>query len=663
MTEPPHPPPLFSGEVSSVPRVPALHWITRNRHFTVPPLLLPVVLMAGLVLAWRRLSEATWIASGVAVAFVWAGAHLKWDRKAEQWYARISALCLAGWLSVAAAAGVSLVLACIAAGVITVWGGFWFWHKRPRARLGDAALITEWDTWWRYHSPGWGLHGSKVTGVLTKAGMETIEVQLWKGRQHHGHVRDIIHLIASGLGGYVKPGQVRVDEHPDDPSKVLLRLKRSDPLRHAQTWHLGLAVQSILEPVAIGFTEAGELILVSLLFNWFVIGESRSGKSNELSNFLGAITGCDDARAWLIDRKGGRAARPWMAAIDWCATTADEIHLMLQAAVAEIKAREQDADTGEEQLVPTPECPALFITVDETYEVTSVAAGEARNVALMSIIASQGQGVAVYLVIVTQHGSLDESVRSEQIRSNLPNRMCFRVAEQRHGAFAIPEYAKLDASKLAQKGAFYMKLGPDTAPAPARGFEFGHPLVREVSRRNGAMPRRPLRLYAADWQETYDQRWSRLPQPFWRDAPQTIDLSPAPARPATTEVPVNGHSPDALAMAQQIEDEIGPGTTIESEFTMPSDAELRTAMERNKARLARALMSAPPEGISPKQLIDATGMSRPWITSQLRALADRGAVLKPADGRYVAAPETDIWAVMQEIVQASARLLEEARSA
>ena len=662
MSEPPHPPPLFTGDIRRVPRVPFFGWVARNRHFTVPPLILPVVLITGLVLAWRRLTEGTMIASAVTVILVWAGAHLKWDRAAERWYARLSVLALAGWLSVAAFTGVTMVLIYVACGLITVWGSFWFWHKRPRVKRGDAALVAEWDMWWRFHCPGWGLHGSRVTGVLTRAGMETIELQLWKGRQHHGQVRDVMHLIASGLGGYVKPGQIRVDEHPDDPSKVLMRLKRADPLRHAQSWHLGLAVQSILEQVAIGFAETGELITVRLLANWLILGSTRTGKSNELSNFLAAITGSDDAVAWLVDMKGGRAARPWMAALDWCATDLDEIRFMFQAALAEAKTRARDAYTGEEQLTPTPECPAIFLIIDETYEVTSMHAGHADLASLLATIASQGSGVAIYVVVSTQHGALDESVRTEQTRGNLLNRICFRVAEMRHGQFAIPEYAKLDASKLKQQGAFYMKLGPDTYPVPARGFEFAHELVREVSHRNGAMPRRPLRLYATEWQETYDRRWSRLPQAFWRDAPQTEGLNPAP-RATTTEVPVNGHSPDAMATARQIEDEIGPGSTPESAITMPSDAELRSAFDRNRVRLGRALAATPPEGITPRQLIAATGLSRSYVMSQLKALTDRGVLVKPGDGLYAPVPGEDVWAAMEEIRQASARLLEDARSA
>ena len=312
-------------------------------------------------------------------------------------------------------------------------------------------------------------------------------------------------------------------------------LKRQDPLRHPLVWSAALGINSILEAAAIGFTELGTHIKVSLRSNWFIIGRTRSGKSNELSNFLAAITGCSDALVWLVDMKGGRAARPWMPAVDWCAVEMSEIQAMFDVALAEIKARARDAYTGDEQLVATPECPAIFLCIDETYEVTGQA-GLASLATKLASITSQGMGVEVYVVVLTQYGALDESVRTEQTRSNLLNRLLFAVSMATHGAFAIPEYDKMDASKLEQQGAFYMKLGPKATPAPGRGFEFPHDLVREVARRNGAMPRQALRLYAAEHQETYDQRWSRLPQSFWRNAPQTEGLTAAQPASATATV-------------------------------------------------------------------------------------------------------------------------------
>src|SRR5580692_7478206 len=144
MTEPPHPPPLFTGELAGTPRAPALDWLTRNRHFTVPPVLLPVFLAAGFTLAAFRFREATVVASAVAIAMMLFAAPHKWDRRAERWYACLSTAAAGAWLSVASFTGLTLIMTYVAAGLVTLWGGFWWHHKRPRAKRGDAALIAEW---------------------------------------------------------------------------------------------------------------------------------------------------------------------------------------------------------------------------------------------------------------------------------------------------------------------------------------------------------------------------------------------------------------------------------------------------------------------------------------------------------------------------------------
>jgi hypothetical protein len=663
----PHPPPLFTGEITAVPRVPVFAWAHRNRHYTVPAVLLPLAVVAGVMLAAFRLFAPTVAGSVVAVAMMAFAAPHKWDRTAERWYAVLSTAAAGTWLSLVSLVGMSLILFYVAAGLVAVWGGFWWHHKRPRAKRGDARLTDEWNQWWLWHSRDWNLHGSTVVGVVTRGSMEILDVQLWKGRQHVSQVQDAVRLIESALAGYVRPGQVRADPHPDNASRCLVHLKRQDPLRLPVSWHAGLAISSITETAAIGFTELGDHIKVSLLGNWFIIGRTRSGKSNELSNFLAAITGCGDALVWLVDRKGGRAARPWMPAIDWCATEMDEIAVMFDALIAECEARARDAYTGKEQLDPAPECPAIFLVIDETYRVTSRPAGSGDLAAKLATIASMGSGLAVYVVVCTQHGALDESVQTEQTRGNLHNRMCFAVSEQRHAAFAL-DNAKIDASKLEQQGSFYYRLGPHGSIAPARGFRFEHDLVREVARQHGAMPRPPLRLYAAAWQPVYDERWARLPQAFWRDAPQTETLQAPGSDSVTAAVAPPARSGDAgielvaRIMRDTVEADIAATPDIPiGNLNIPPDDVLRRDVDRKRARLARALMTAPAAGIAPKQLTDASGLSRSYVMGLLRELTEYGAVARPDQGLYAAAG-ADVWTAMEDIRQGQARLLAGASS-
>jgi hypothetical protein len=630
-------------------KVPAWDFVRRHRHWTVPPALIPLFAAAGFTLAVFREHTAVIVAAVVAGVSVWFFAPHKWvkdgrPRWKEVWYARLSVLAAGGWLSMASFTGVSLIMAAVLGGLVLAWGIPWFMHKRPRSRSGDKAAIEAWNFWWQHHARQWSLHGSAVTAVESKGTMETLTIQLWAGRQTVRQITEVTELIESALAGYVRHGMTRV-EKTANPSQALIRLKREDPLAVPSSWHVGLAISSITEPAVIGFTEAGELIKVSLLASWFVIGKTRGGKSNELSEFLASITGCDDARVWLIDMKGGRAARPWMPAVDWCAVTPEEADVMLTVARDEIKGRATHADDSEEQLRPTPSVPAIFLVIDETYEVTSVPAGSAWRAATLAVIASQGMGVAVYTIVLTQYGALDESVRTEQTRGNLVNRICFAVARAEHGAFALSDYQSLDASRLREKGSFYMQIGPDAPSAPGRGHKMDHELVRPIAERHGAMPRMPLRLYAVDHQGTYDQRWSRLPQPFWRSAPQCEGLTPSPAV-AVDRAPDGSIDATSQAWAARIEDEVSaiPDTTP---ARMPSDDDLRAVLARGPAAFARALAAAPAEGIPPKQLIKACGMSRSWVMTRLRDLSAGGLVTRTGD-QYRADSAEAVLAAIEE---------------
>jgi hypothetical protein len=105
-------------------------------------------------------------------------------------------------------------------------------------------------------------------------------------------------------------------------------------------WDGALCPASVTALAPIGKDESGEWVFAPLLTNWFQIGRTRSGKSNELSTLLASWTGCADALPpWIIDLKGGRSARPWAEGADWIATTIEEARLVPAAGAAEVRAR------------------------------------------------------------------------------------------------------------------------------------------------------------------------------------------------------------------------------------------------------------------------------------------------------------------------------------
>lgn len=669
----------------------------RNRHVTIPLVVPAGMLAAGAVLAAEHAGFETGVAGAAIAVTTWFTAPSKWSSEprirgwrwtSEVTYARSTAGGSTLWLFLAATfgpgqPGLQMMLAALCA----AWGGLFWWHKRPRdkrARRRHAQRVEAWNLWWQHHAPAWGASGSGVVDVKDHDGLESLLIQMWAGRQSFATIKNVVPLLESALGGYVHHGMSRPEINKANPSQVWIHLKREDPLREAVEWDDSMAPDDITKPAPIGLKETGGWKHASLRGGWFVIGRSRSGKSNEESVKLATITKCRNARAILIDRKGGRAARPWLPALDWVATSIEEARLVLRCMTAEVAARGMYAYNGEEQLNPTDDVPTLFVFIDEAYWVTSEPSGDAQCAADLAVISGAGQGVEIYPIVISQYGALDTTVRTEQTRGNLNRRMCFQTEHAEHGVFALGEDARkgIDTTTLQQKGAFYFREDARTSPEQIRGPHFPHSLARPTAIRNAErtdLYNRPLRLYcgaqpisaekgAPTWQEVYDQRWSRLPAGFHRDAPQAASLgNPAPPEEGTMpadKIIMRPVHPEAERINADIDEDpdVSDADILRARQMAAARGEpidLVDARERGQRRFARLLQDAPAGGISPAQLKKGCGMGRTWIHDQLNALMAAGAVRKVRDGQYAA--EGDVWQAMEVLRQDGDRLAAEAR--
>jgi hypothetical protein len=668
--------------------------LLRNRHVTVPLAVPPVLWLTALALS--RLPSGTALAAdsglAVAAACVWIFAPHKWTkpdgspRAREVWYARLSAALAALWLIVASRLGPALGMAGIVLGAILLaagvaWGFFWWQHKRPRGQRKRAALISKWDAWWQSHSWHWNLGGSAIVNVWLMGVTVKVEVAGMPGRHSKQHVDQVLHLIESGLDGMVDVGRVRCEWISG--ARFYLYFKQANPLAEVVGWDPSIAPQSVHQPAPLGLSESGSWKMTTLRRNSFIIGTTRSGKTNHLLVRIAALSGCPDARVVLIALKGGRSGRPVLEAggIEYVITTADEARMYLRMCIAEINARGRDAYTGDDQLHATPEMPGIWTEVDETHGLTSVANGDGECAALMALLASQGSGVEMYLDVDTQYGALEESVRTEQTRSNLGLRVVYRVEMPEHGQFAIKEWSKLDASRLEELGTCYVKDGPESFPEQVRAPHMPHDLLRRITAQNAALlgARPPLRLFCGaepcpaggTWQEWWDTRWLRLHPAFQPVSPQ-YQAAVAEHPHAATEV--LAHAAESAAPPPSA----GPGTgdgrsaaaRIDAELDAvrvpdgwkPPRADLRPVIVRQRAAFADALSGASArDGITPSQLAAESGMSTSWIHPQLSALAQRGAITQLKRGLYVPAPGADIHEAMTLVEADRKRLLGEAR--
>lgn len=672
--------------------VPAYRWLWRHRHWTVPVFLLPGMWLAALTLHLLGYASYALITGGVIAGITVAGAQLKWDRPAEQWYARLTAVAAWLWLWIGAWLGPAHLWPTIALAVtMAVWGYFWWRHKRPRGHRRRQKLIGKWDAWWQSHCWNWNLGGSHVIGVWPMGVTTKVRIQGIAGRHSIQHVNQVMHLIESGADGHADTGMIRAEVVKGKPSQFDLYFKKENPLKGIVDYDPSLAPRSVHEQYALGLTETGTWKMEPLRINSFVIGATREGKSNHLLVRLAALTGCADDRQVLIDLKGGRSSRPVLAAAaaDYVITEVDEARTYYRMLNAETLARSKYAYFDEEeQLRATDEVPAIHTLVDEVHGLTSVTNGDTECARLQGTIASQGSGLEIYLDIFTQHGSLEESVRTEQTRGNLKLRVVYRVEEARHGAYVIPEYSKMDASKLEEKGTCYVKDGPKATVEQVRAPFMPHKLLRKIAAQNARMvaDRPPLTLYCGSeiaygditWQQWWDSRWGRLDPAFHDISPQYQECaairsasSPAEAFAATeaaraaavpaAPLPADPGEGDAASAAERIRLELADAHRgVPSNF-VPPKVNLRPVITRQKDTFATALESAPPEGISPTQLMDESGMSSGWVYQKLSGLVEAGVATKLGRGRYAPVAGGDIREAMSALDAGNEHLYREAR--
>jgi hypothetical protein len=664
--------PQRKRESEALPAV-ALRAARRNKAVSVPlSLPVPVWTVAEIMHAYGMVPEVA-MTGGVAAGTVavWLFAPHKWKDKngkpqpREVWYARATAACFSGWLTAAAFLGPVSASSPELAGSLAVlcaaWGVPWYRHYRVRGRKDRERLLREWQAWWDGHSIAWGVGGSHVIEAEEKGSQVRLRVQLIRGRQSLMVLKGALHLIESAAA--VDHGMVRIAPVKGDASQTDIFIKQENPLQDIIPWDPALAPSSVHDMVFRGMSETGQRVMVPQRKSAFINGKTDSGKSNSQQARIAELSGCADARAFVIDLKQ-RNARPLLksGAVDWVITDPEEAGHALRMLYAEIAARSREWDTGTEQALADEHTPALFALIDETRLLTSAAAGRpgAQRAGDLATVASTGRAVEVYTEVATQYGSLEESVGTEQTRMNLPLRICFAVESPAHGVFALGEGGG-DASKLEGQGEFLMKLGPKAKMEKLRAPHMPHSLLEQVCADNGRRVRKhKLNLYCGGepsgigdltWQEWYDRRHLRINPAFRGISPQYAAAVEEFGEPAAVPAPDPGDTQLArprLAPAAEAESGAAVSARIAAETAGPDLAPSSEAAALGTEMYARSeeaffdlIASAPPQGIRTADLIEASGVSTSQAYKILDRLAERGAVTRPQRGYVAPVPGRD----------------------
>lgn len=621
-------------------------WVRRNRLWLIP-LAIPLILSVAAQVAYKA-GWWMWFIPSVALvaAAVVMGAPDRWDRPAEVRFARATAIGIAAWLIAGAIWGAwNALMTYTLGGLWTLWTVGWWWHKRPRKQ---DKVIAEWDLQWQliiHRMRPQQLTNSHVIDVdFSDENVDALLIKLDRGRQNIGNLRDAGESILSAWE-YPEETTFRVVKHGGNRNWAWFKIQHANPLTERREWDEDLAPSSFLDDFVVGFTPEGGLIKTSLVkAHWFIVGQTQWGKSTWLSLKIAQLAACDDVLIWVIDLKGGGMAAPWRPCVDWVATTHEEAEVMLAAAKRIITAR--SSVTGDH--IPSPEDPAIVIIMDECNEAFGQGTGTPALVAAGVSVAQLGAGMSVDMDVATQIGGLS-SVGDERIRSNLSKCMAFRCQDDSHAAYALADWKTLSASKLDVPGMFYFK---DQAKPSVlgRGFWISTPqrarLARMYASRRPVLPE-ALALHAG---EAYLSRHDRgaaanPPSPareeFSMSTPQELAAEIEAGLPA----PVTSAQMDALAAARAA-DGLAP-LTAERAFTTGQD------------RFVVELLSGPR---SPKDLVEASGMSDSWVRHTLPKLVEYGAVRQAAPREpYEAVPGMDIGQALEEIKRDRRKLGTKAR--
>jgi S-DNA-T family DNA segregation ATPase FtsK/SpoIIIE len=556
-----------------------LWWLWRYRSELAPLWLASVsaVLAAGL-----HASHPDWwpITAGITVATVLGlavlGRHLGLVNRLERGYAVAAAALTGAWTTTAIILGpLRAPLPLIAVITGTVAAIPWWAHRRRRAKVRIERKLDAWPE----IAQAIGLAGSRIQSIVIDVWGWHARLALARGQT----IDDALHRIPALESALdVHRGAARISPTPDGKANRLdLRVLETDPHADAITWP-GPSVTTITEPIDLGpFEDADPARLLLLRRHALIGGVSGSGKSGGLNVLMGNLTACQDAVIWAIDLKRGMELRPWQACLGRLATTPTEARALLADAVAILEARaDLLATTGQRVWEPTPDMPALIIVVDEYAELADDAPEATKDA---DSIARRGRATAVTLIAATQRPT-QKAMGKGALRSQMDVRICFRVRERKDVDLILGQgmlTSGWHAHALNAPGKFLISAPEHDTPRRARACLVTDQAVTSTAERHASI--RPAlddisrHAIAA---HTTNQGAPSQPDP--------------PAHDVSQDSPEN--APESVLWA--------------------------------------ALSLAPTAGITVPELVDQTGMSRPWIYQRLRDLVRSGQAAQVTRGRW-----------------------------
>jgi DNA segregation ATPase FtsK/SpoIIIE-like protein len=230
----------------------------------------------------------------------------------------------------------------------------------------------------------------------------------------------------------------------------------------------------------------------------------------------------------------------------------------------------------------------LIIIVDEYAELADDAPDAIRHA---DSIARRGRAVAVNLIVATQRPT-QKAMGQGAVRSQMDVRICFRVRERK------------DVDLILGQGMLTAGWNAHALDAPGKFL---------ISAAEHDTPRR-VRAYLVTDQAVVDtaSRYASFRPPLDEVSRRAIE-----------------QQGDKEPLGTSADDQAGPAVSPAEDV-----GRVDGAQDAPEAILWAALSLAPDDGVTVPDLMNATGMSLPWIYQRLRELTEQGQVIQVSRGRW-----------------------------
>lgn len=523
---------------------------------------------------------------------------------------------------------------------------------------------------WKIRSERIRLTETYLTDVKTTSIGWMAKLKWLPGQYQVEDVEKRLGEIEGALG--LQHGQLRMPRDGKSSNSINIIVVKNDPHSTSIPWEIpttevnGQLVLKRLHAEAgieFGIREDGVRKRLTLwVKGWgarqlLAAGIKGSGKSMALNIIWATFALCTDVVQWGVDLKGGMELGPWRTLFDWVVTTREGAIEMMKAAEKIIDERAEHAQRSRWKVwQASPQWPILVLSVDEAASLLGGSAS-AKDIDRVADLARKGRAVGVIIILATQYPTL-EALGSSQIRAQIDQRLCFRMADSDGESYVIPDHVvradKIDAER---PGTCYHLDGDKLDKMPMRTYFLSDETIDQlVSLLEGETTTLDVvSQRVADECETYANREVFVSQ---RDGDNETDRDGSgrdadrdneTSRDETTEMNGDGMadlpewepggdvSLEELVSARRArmtpEERDAADRAAAAEQSAEEDEPPRLDEAAAKEKLAELLRAAGPEGARANELARECTRGSSWLYEELDRLGDEK-VQRTRHGRW-----------------------------